>query len=66
MEELQNVINFIGDFHADFSGYDSQSGPGAGMPKGSAYRGGSGGGHGGRGGRARDAYYSAFAYDSLF
>lgn len=56
---------FSGDFHADFTGYTSSNGPGAGLPQ-NQQLGGSGAGHGGRGGRSMWAYYSAYSYDSLY
>ena len=56
---------FPGDFHADYTGYTSSQGPGAGLPQ-THQLGGSGGGHGGRGGRSKWAYYSAYSYDSLY
>ena len=62
---FNNKHIFPGDFHADFTGYTSSRGPGAGLPQ-THQLGGSGGGHGGRGGRSKWAYYSAYSYDSLY
>ncbi len=61
-----------GDMHADFSGYGSGDGPGAGLSRREgcgeydACAGGSGGGHGGRGGRSFKAYHSGYSYGSLY
>lgn len=58
-------MSCTGDFQADFTGFPSNDGPGAGLAA-VNHIAGSGGGHGGRGGRARYGYYSSLAYDSIY
>ena len=51
---------------ADYRGYGSQSGPGAGKRQTSFNTGAGGGGHGGRGGRGSAAFQASYSYDSMY
>lgn len=61
-----SYLFFLGEFHADFTGYSGGKGPGGGRNVNDYEGGGSGGGHGGRGGRCKSGLYSAYAYDSMY
>jgi hypothetical protein len=56
---------FIGDFHADFTGYSDGEGPGGGRNANEYESGGSGGAHAGRGGPSMSGIFSSYAHDSI-